>query len=219
LPQLKFAADVTAPSAKRYYRWNGTNAVLDPTGNSALTTSDTPSWKMLVQTKAQMVSSYIRPIRTAEGIEVYNVFMSPQGIARLKQDSDFIQAWRYARERGEGNPIFKGTPLGGKDGIRIDGLNILEYRHVFTTLGAASGSKWGSGNTVDGQRVLFCGAQALALADIGSQEAIWDEKYFDFGNSQGIAFGRIFGMLKPKFYSIYAQSTEDHGVLCVDTAL
>ena len=55
------------------------------------------------------------------------------------------------------------------------------------------------------------------MADIGG--AIWDEKYFDYGNSQGIAFGKIFGLLKPRFYSIYAQSKQDHGVMCFDTAI
>lgn len=218
LPNLKFAADITAPSSKRYARWNSTSKTLDPAGNSALTAADKPSWAMLVETKAQLTDSYMRPIRTDDGIDVWNVFMSPRGIAKLKQDPDFLDAWKHARERGPQNPIFKGTKHGGKEGIFIDGLNILEYRHVFTTLGATSGSgKWGASNDIDGQRVIFAGAQAMALADIGN--AIWDEKYFDYGNSQGIAFGKIWGLLKPQLYSIYAGSKQDHGVYCVDTAI
>lgn len=217
LPQLKFAADVKAPSTNRFYRWVGSSKTLAAGDTTQIASTDTPSWAMLVEAKAQCVNSYIRPIRTADGIEEYNVFMTPSGIARLKQDPDFLEAWRHAQKRGDSNPIFKGTPHGGKDGIHIDGLNIMEYRHVFNTTGAASGSKWGGSGTQDGQRVLFCGSQALALADIG--EAIWDEKYFDFGNSLGIAFGKIYGLLKPQFFSIYSQTTEDHGVLCVDTAI
>lgn len=216
-PQLTFAADVVAPSANRHFRWDGTNKVLAAGNTATVAATDTPSWAMLVMLKAQATNSYLRPLRYPGGIDTYNVFMSPDGIAALKQDSDFLQAWRLAQKRGDDNPIFKGTPLGGKVGIYIDGLNILEYRHVYTTLGAASGSKWGSGGTVDGQRVLLCGAQALAFADIGVPN--WDEKEFNYGNSPGIAVRKIGGLLKPQFYSIYSQSVEDHSVIACDTAI
>ena len=66
--------------------------------------------------------------------------------------------------------------------------------------------------TSRGKLVLFCGAQALGMADLGSPE--WNEKGFDYDNSQGIAIGKILGFLKPKFGSIYESSTvEDFGVL------
>lgn len=216
-PQLKFAADVVAPSANRFFRWDGANKKLVAGDTTAIAAADTPSWAMLVNLKAQATNSYLRPIRSDNGIDTYNVFMTPDGIAKLKQDSDFLQAWRYAQKRGDANPIFKGTPLGGREGIYIDGLNILEYRHVFNTTGAASGSKWGAGGAVDGQRVLLMGAQALAFADIGMAE--WNEKTFNYGNSPGIAVRKIGGLLKPQFYSIYSQSTEDHGVIACDTAI
>ena len=163
------------------------------------------------------MDSYIRPLRGEDGVEGFNVFMTPQGIAKLKLDPDFLSAWRHAQQRGDKNPLFKGTPLGGKSGIYVDGLNILEYRHVFNTKGAADGSKWGNGGHVDGQRILFCGAQAMGFADIGMAE--WEEKVFDYGNSPGISVGKLFGMLKPQFYSIYSQSKEDFGVLVCDTAI
>lgn len=215
LPLLKFAADVTAPSSKRHFRWDKTSGLVagDTTQVAA---EDLPTYGMLVDAKARAVNSYIRPIRSDDGVEVYNVFMCPDGIAALKKDPDFIAAWREAQKRGDSNPLFKGTKHGGSDGIYIDGLNILEYRNVFNTRGAASGSKWGGG-TVDGQRVLLMGAQALAFADIGGAE--WNEKNFDYGNRQGISTGKIFGLLKPQLFSTYAQSKQDFGVMVIDTGL
>ena len=215
LPLLKFGADVAAPSSKRHYRWDKTTGLMaGSTGDVAA--EDLPTWAMLVDAKAKAVNNFIRPIRSDDGVEVYNVFMCPDGIAALKKDADFLAAWREAQKRGESNPLFKGTKHGGKDGIYVDGLNIMEYRNVFTTRGAASGSKWGGG-AVDGQRILLCGAQAMAFADIGMAE--WAEKDFDYGNRQGISTGKIFGMLKPQLFSTYAQSKQDFGVMVIDTGL
>lgn len=49
LPYLEFAQDVTAPSAKRYARWDGaSNKVLSwGTGSSSVAAADTPTWGML----------------------------------------------------------------------------------------------------------------------------------------------------------------------------
>ncbi len=87
-----------------------------------------------------------------------------------------------------------------------------EFRHVYNTSGAANNSKWGAGGTVDGCQILFCGAQALGMADIGSP--YWEEKGFDYENQQGISIGKILGFLRPKFGSIYDNgSVEDFGVI------
>ena len=215
LPLLRYAADVKAPSSKRHFYWDGTN--LRPGNTGAIEATMLPTYRMLVELKAKAVNSYIKPLRSDDGVEGYNVFMCPDGIAALKRDPEFIAAWREAEKRGEQNPLFKGTQHGGSRGIWLDGLNILEYRNVFNTRSALAGSKWGAGGAVDGQRVLLCGAQALAFADIG--RATWDEKDFDYGNKQGISVGKIFGLLKPQLFSTYAQSVQDFGVIAVDTAL
>jgi N4-gp56 family major capsid protein len=214
LPYLDFAADVTTPSAGRHFRWDAANAQFQDPDTSAVATGDTPSWEMLVNLKAMARDKYIKPVRTGGGIDVYHVFMTPQGIARLKMDDDFLQAYRHAQQRSGKNPLFKGTPHMG--GIEIDGLVIHDFRYVYNTKGIAAGSKWGGGN-VDGQRVLFCGAQALGFADIGLPR--WVEKEFDYDNQPGISSGKMFGFLKPRFFSIYEKSVEDFGVICVDTAI
>ncbi len=215
---LEFAADVTAPSANRHFRWSNSSNSIMSGDTTQIAAADKPSWSMLVQAKAAAVNNYVKPLRGDGGIAFYNVFMTPTGIADLKQDPNFLEAWKYAQERGKDNPLFKGTSQGGKSsGIYIDGLNIMEYRHVFNTTGAASGSKWGAAGAVDGQRVLICGAQALGMGDIGMTE--WDEKEFDYGNRPGISIGKIFGMKKPVFPSVTTGLNEDFGVVCIDTAL
>jgi len=214
LPLLEFADDVTPPSANRHFRWDATTGI-SPADTSQIIAADTPSWEMLVDLKALAVERFIPPIRTDNGILGYNVFMSPRGMAKLKKDPDFLAAWREAEKRGGDNPLFKGTALGGRQGVYIDGLNILEYRNVFNTLGTAT--KWGAGNLVDGQRVLLCGAQAGAFADI--QRATWREEKIDYQNQHGISIGKKFGMLKPKFFSTHTQTVEDFSVIALDTAI
>lgn len=212
LPNLEFAADVTAPSALRHRRWVAASSSLAAGATASVVATDLPSWKMLVEAKAYLEDSYIKPIRGEGGLAMYNVFMTPKGIAKLKLDADFLTAQRNAMPRSADNPLFKGA-----DVIYVDGLAIYSYRHVFNTTGVASGSKWGAGSDVEGQRVLFCGAQAMGLADIG--DPYWVEEDDDYKNQHGISVGKIFGLKKPVFRSVNSGTNEDFGVLCVDTAI
>ena len=212
MPFLEFAADVTAPSAKRFGRWNGTSKQVEwGNGNSLITTSDLPSYPMLVQMKAYAKDNYVRGVKEAGGEECYHVFLTPQAMARLKLDPDYLLNLRNAGPRTKENQLFTG------DAVRVDGLYIHEFRHVINTRLALSGSKWGAGGLVDGCQVLFCGAQAMGMADIGNPE--WVEKGFDYENQQGISTGKILGFKKPQFVSQYSGGTlEDFGVLSVYTA-
>ena len=203
LPFLEFAADVTAPSANRHRQWDATNG-LSPGDTSAIVAADVPTYDMLVEAKAYAKNNFIKPLRGEGGMELYNVFMTPDGVAKLKQDSKFHQAWRDAMPRAKDNPLFKGA-----DVIYVDGLAIYEYRHVYHS------DTWGSG-AVKGQRVLLCGAQAMGYADIGDPE--WVEKGFDYENQQGISTGKIMGFKKPVFRSRITATNEDFGVLTIDTA-
>ena len=212
LPYLEFAADVTAPTANRRLRWDGTNKVLVPSGaTSAVTAADTPMWEMFVQLKAYAKERYVRGIKEDGGQETFHAFLTPQAMARLKLDPTYMLNMRHSQERGDKNELFTGSS------VKIDGIYLHEFRHVYNTRGAASGSKWGSAGTVDGCQIMFCGAQSLGMADIGSPE--WHEKGFDFDNQQGIAVGKILGFLKPKFGNIYeGGSVEDFGAISVYAA-
>jgi len=204
LPYLEFGADVTAPSTNRYLVWDKTGFGVNSV-NTSLLAEDTPTMNMLIDLKAILQDRYVRPIRGSEGLEVYNIFMTPKGMAALKKDTGFQQAWREAMPRTPDHPMFKGT-----DAIYIDGFVIRPFRHVYNS------TAWGSG-AVAGQRMLVCGAQALAYADLGNPE--WVEEDDDYGNQQGIAIGKILGFKKPVFKSAVSGTNEDFGVVCVDTAV
>ena len=204
LNDLAFASDVSAPSTARWRQWDATNG-LSAGDTTAIVAADTPTWEMLVETKAFMKDEYIRGIKGPGGTEYYHVFMSPQGIAKLKQSATFLANLQNAGPRTTANPLFSGSM------VTQDGLIIHEFRHVHTS------ATWGSG-AVSGQAVLFCGAQAMGMADIGLP--YWDEDTFDYGNQHGVSIGKIFGLLKPQFNSIYTGSTAiDFGLVRVDTAI
>lgn len=212
LPFLEFAADVSAPTNQRKLRWNGTSKLLEQNGaTSSIVTGDTPMWELFVQLKAYAKDQYLRGIRSSGGEEQFHVLLTPQAMAKLKLDPTYMANVRSAQKRSETNPLFTGSS------VEIDGLVFHEFRHVYNTSGALSGSKWGGSGTVDGCQILFCGAQALAMADIGAPE--WNEKEFDYGNQLGISTGKILGFLKPKFNSIYSGNTvQDFGVISVYVA-
>lgn len=217
LTYLEFGADVTAPSAKRSARWNVTTAgasagVLDfSAGSNAVEAIDYPTWDLFVQLKAYAKDNYIRGVKEKGGEETYHCFLSPSAMAKLKLDSTYMQNLRHAQPRNGENGLFSGSA------VKIDGIYFHEFRHVPNTRLAASGSKYGASGTVDGCQLLFCGAQALGMADIGSPE--WVEKGFDYENQQGISTGKILGFLKPQFHTQYSGGTvEDHGVISVYVA-
>lgn len=211
LTQLEFASDVTAPSTNRHYRWDATNG-LEAGATASVVAADTPSYAMLVEAKAQAKVNYIRGIRGKGGEEFYHIFMSPQGMAKLKLDADYLANLRNAGPRGGNNSLFSGSV------VTQDGLIIHEYRHVYNTSKATSGvDKWGAGSDVDGQRVILAGAQALGMADLGSP--YWVEEGKDYENQQGISVGKIFGFKKPVFHSNYNETSEDFGLMVIDTAI
>ena len=206
LSDLEFAADVAAPTSNRHYKWNGTDIVA---GDTAADGHAPISYKALVRMKAIAKDQYVRGIRTGAGEEVYHVFVTPQVMADLKLDSDYIQNVRNAGPRGAKNELFAGT-----SSVMVDGLVVHEFRHVYNTTGLAGGSKWGATGTENGCRVLMCGAQAMGMADIGAP--YYDEDMFDYENQMGISVGKMLGFLKPQFNSIYTGQDEDFGVFCLD---
>ena len=174
----------------------------------------------MVALKAYAKDNYIRGIRGAAGEEVYHLFVTPQVMADLKLDSDFLANVRNAGVRGPSNELFAGS-----SSLMVDGVMIHEFRHVFNTSGATSGAsgnagsagyKWGADADIDGAACLFCGAQSLAMADIGLPEIVEDS--FDYGNQNGISIGKILGFKKPKFNSDINGAVEDFGIIRLDVA-
>ena len=200
LPYLEFAEDVTAPSSQRITRWDATNGLITSSAaTNQLVAGDTPTWEMLVQLKAYAKDQYLRGIKNGDGEEVYHVFLTPQAMAKLKLDDTYMQNIRHAATRGSANDLFTGSS------VKVDGMVLHEFRHVYHA------SNWGGG-ALRGCQVLFCGAQALAMADIGNP--MWVEEDFDYENQVGISVAKMFGFRKPRFNSIYSSNTvQDFGVI------
>ena len=218
LVDLEFASDVSAPTGDRHRRISGTSIAAGDT--TAVTATDKLGYKHIVELKAYAKDNYIRGIRGAGNDEIFHMFVTPQQMANLKLDSDFLANVRNAGVRGASNSLFSGSAS-----LMVDGVMIHEFRHVFSTEGAttgasgnagAAGYKWGANADVSGARALFCGAQALAMADIGLPDIVEDT--FDYENQAGISIGKIFGLRKPKYNSDVSGSVQDFGVICLDTA-
>jgi N4-gp56 family major capsid protein len=218
LVDLEFASDVAAPSSARHLRTDGDDIVTGDT--TALVATDKIKYRHIVDLKAYAKDNYIRGIRGAGNDEIFHLFVTPQQMADLKLDSDFLANVRNAGVRGSANQLFAGS-----SSLMVDGVMVHEFRHVFSTEGATTGTsseagdpgyKWGANADVVGARALFCGAQALAMADIGMPEVVEDT--FDYGNQSGISIGKIFGLRKPKYNSDYNGSVQDFGVISLDTA-
>jgi len=205
LPQLEFASDVVAPSTNRHFYWDGAGSALVAGATNAVELGDTPEWNMFVDVRAKLRRQLVKPIRGGQGQELYNVFMSPEALKALKKDTVFQAMLRDAAPRGGSNPLFKIPPV-----YFIDGFAIYEHNHVYHD------TDWGGSANVAGSACLFCGSQALGVADIG--QARWVEKEFDYDNSPGISYGKIFGMLKPQFKAPVTKTTEDFGVMRVDVS-
>ena len=220
LGDLAFSGDVTAPTTNRHRRWDqGTTSLL--AGDvTAVVAADKIAYQTLVELKAFAKDQYIRGIRGAGNDELFHFFVTPQVMADLKLDSDFLANVRNAGVRGPSNSLFAGSTS-----LMVDGVMVHEFRHVFNTNGATSGAsgnagsagyKWGADADINGSACLFCGAQSLAMADIGLPEIVEDN--FDYGNQNGISIGKIFGLKKPKFNSDHAGQAEDFGVVRLDVA-
>lgn len=205
-PGLAFAADVTAPSAKRSLMWTGT--ALDASNTASITTAFVPKYKMIVDAIAYAKEHRVKPLMNG-GKPYYVMFVAPGSLAALKMDDNYQRAVVAASTKmGTESPWFTGAT------VTVDGAVIHEHNLVYNTKGAANGSKWGAGGLVNGTRTLLCGSQALAFADIG--DGNWVEKLFQYDSQVGLNIDRMIGFLKPVFPSIYDGSDEDFGLLSID---
>jgi len=210
-PGLAFAADVSAPTANRHRRWDvGTPNQLLAGDTAAVAATDVPSYEMIVNLISYAKTHYVKSVN-ADGKEYYVLLMHPQAVAKLKMDSNYITAVTRLGGSQEKNPFFTGA-VGA-----VDGAVIHEHRMTYNTLGAASGSKWGAGSAIDGTRSLLLGAQALGMVDLGPPD--WNEEDFQYGSQVGINIDKMFGLRKPKFFSIYDNAVEDFGVVACDHAI
>ena len=208
--ELVFANDVTAPSAGRHFRFDGTN--LQAGDTAVITSGHVPKYGMLVDLKAYAKVSHVKPL-VMNGKDHYIWICDPRSLAALKKDPDFISALTSAGPRGmKNNPYFTGAMF------TVDGIIIMEHNLVYNTKQALAGSKWGAGGNVDGTRSLLLGGQALGFVDVGAPD--WVEKDFDYDSKHGISVDKFVGFRKPYFDNPYTgNADEDFGVIAVDLAI
>lgn len=206
LTQLAFASKVTAPTTNRVLYANSA------TSEATITASDKVDWSFIVKARSFAARQGVRPIRQG-GKDYYVVIMTEEQRRDLVLDPTYQTIVSRAAEKGKtANPLFDNSV------VTVDGVVLHCHRKTFNTLGLSSGSKWGAASTVDGAQALLLGAQAIGFATIGS--AKWGESdNTDYGNRQGISYGRKFGLLKPKFKPTASSSArEDYGVIALKTA-
>ena len=153
LSDLAFSGDVTAPTTNRHRRWDASSGLI--AGDvTAVAAADTIKYETIVALKAYAKDNYIRGIRAAGNEEVFHLFVTPQVMADLKLDSDFLANVRNAGVRGPSNELFSGS-----SSLMVDGVMVHEFRHVFNTNGATSGAsgnagsngyKWGANADING---------------------------------------------------------------------
>lgn len=206
-PQLKFASDVVAASANRTI-YAGT-----ATSEGSLAAGDKMVWDLVIKAKAFAKRKRIRPVKMG-GRDYYILVLSTEQVRDLEQSSDYKTLHAQAMPRGLDNPLFTNAKR------VISDVVIFDHQKIFNTLGIASGSKWGSGGTVDGAQAVLMGSQALGMAQINRGGTGFEESdNTDYKNRPGIGVGRIFGLLKPRYKSRYDnQSVEDYGFVTIKTA-
>jgi N4-gp56 family major capsid protein len=131
----------------------------------------------------------IRPISLKDGEEVFMLGLNPIDTVGLKTSSDWKTIQASAGKRGDGNRLFTGA-LGMYD-------NVIIYEH----------SKFPAGVPT------LMGAQALFLAY--SNEILYGEEGFDYGNQTGFMIGSIRGVDLAVFNDGVSNSGS-HGALQFD---
>lgn len=215
-PNARFAKDVVAPSTNRHLRWDGgATGTLVAGATADVDATDLPSWNTFVEMRGELPMMRIKPIRGTwgNGQDLYIALVHPRTMTHLKKDETFNKNWREAMARGDGNVLFKGAET-----YLVDGILLISHRYVFSTLKAASGSRWGSGGTVHGTRTLFLGAQALGMVELDGPK--WVPGTDDFENVHSISMAIKFGFRKAVWPDQYAANAEeDFGVVALDHSL
>ena len=202
--KLAFASSVVAASSERIVYAGSASS------EASLTANDKMTWDLVVQMRTKAKRQRIKAIRSG-GREYYVLVLSTEQMRDLSQDNTYKTLTAEAHVRGSKNPLFNNAKK------VIEGVVLYDHNKIFSTLDLESGSKWGASGTVEGAQALMLGAQALGYATIGN--AYWGESdRTDYGNRPGIAYGRIFGMLKPQYIHRYATTKQDFGIMSLKTA-
>lgn len=174
-PNLTFAADVSAPSAKRSLMWDGTSLAVSATGS--ITTGYVPSYKMIVDLIAYAKENYVKPLMEG-GKEYYVLLVAPGTLAAVGADeganlgtafhgfteADDLGLMHFARK------VWHGKIRNYREGLQAQGLQarpeFIERKVVVLRYGLAG--------TLD--RLLLdemAEEKVLRTGDLKSQKRFW----------------------------------------------
>lgn len=163
----------------------------------------TPDAISLMKRIAKTANPRIRPIRPKSSIggsDGYVLLAPTQMIRDLAANSDFRQANREARDRGNDNPLFTGADY------RWENIFIYEIEDI-PSLGAV-------GNSSAVVRPCYLlGAQALGMAWAMRPQTVEEE--FDYKRKMGLAIKQWYKVEKLRFGSGATDTDDykDHGVV------
>ena len=129
-PNLAFAADVSAPSAKRSLMWDGT--ALTPSVTASIESTFKLSYKAIVDMIAYAKEHYVKPLMSG-GKEYYVILLHPNSLAQLKKDPDYQRAVTTALPRNADNPFFTGGT------VTIDGAILMIHSSLPRQSASATG--------------------------------------------------------------------------------
>ena len=213
--KLAFADDVSPPTSKRKLRVTGDT--VDSDGDTAaITAGDVLTYGALLDAVAYADEHYVKRINE-DGQGYYVVVLHPTAYTELKKDADYQNAVINGLPRSESNPWFTGRD------VTVDGIVLKQHRLSYNTRGLASGSKYGASGTVDGNRGLILGSQAMVYANVGDMS--WVEEQFQYKSRYGISVDKMCGMRKSVFDTIYDKdangdpTSQDFGIVTLDMAM
>ena len=158
----------------------------------------------LMKRMAKTANPKIRPIkpRNINGMQSdYFILFAPSLLVRdLANSTAFQQANREARERGKGNPLFKGADYVYENILVVE----VEDIGVISGVGAAG---------IDVAPAYLCGAQAIAMGWSKRPQTITEK--FDYEDKEGVAIRQWMEIAKITFGSGAGDTDDlkDHGVL------
>ncbi len=157
----------------------------------------------LMKRMAKNADPKIKPFKPRNGVagsDSYIVFVPSLALRDLREDAEFKQANREARERGLKNPLFSDADY------VVDNLYIYEIEDISVISGAGNGG-------IDVAPVYLVGQQALAQVWAKRPNTVL--KNFDYDSKKGIAIKEWMKIEKLRF-GTGADDTDnpkDHGVL------
>jgi N4-gp56 family major capsid protein len=197
-------ADENAGRGNRYY-------CTDASGTTSLQASDTLDLDDVtnVATMAKLANPQIQPLEM-NGDSFYVLFLHPLSARDIRKSTDWKTAQENAKVRGDNNPVFRGA-LGYWSNVLLLENEFCPWLDVSVAGHSFRGAASGTDCAVDAARNLFCGRQAVLMAQASNPEALVVET-FDYKNKDGVAGSFIGGLQKAMFNS------KEFGVIAVDAA-